>query len=98
MLTNASMGIKIRRLGRVSELVVTANILVRLDEGGSATDHRRWWESATPSERAKADIVERSDTVIGSPFAECFYQREIKNVRNRAGIACMASAGAWLRI
>jgi hypothetical protein len=33
-ITNASMGIKIRPLGKVSKLVITANILVRLDQGG----------------------------------------------------------------
>jgi hypothetical protein len=33
-ITNASMGVKIRPLGKVSKLVVTANLLVRLDEGG----------------------------------------------------------------
>jgi Putative MetA-pathway of phenol degradation len=32
--TNASMGVKIRPLGKLSKLVVTANVLVRLDEGG----------------------------------------------------------------
>jgi hypothetical protein len=32
--TNASMGVKIRPLGTLSKLVVTANVLVRLDEGG----------------------------------------------------------------
>ncbi len=32
--TNASMGVKIRPLGSLSKLVVTANVLVRLDEGG----------------------------------------------------------------
>ena len=33
-ITNASMGVKFRPLGKVSKLVVTANVLVRLDEGG----------------------------------------------------------------
>ena len=33
-ITNASMGVKIRPLGSLSKLVVTANLLVRLDEGG----------------------------------------------------------------
>ena len=33
-ITNASMGIKIRPIGRASKLVFTANVLVRLDEGG----------------------------------------------------------------
>lgn len=33
-ITNASMGIKILPLGKASKLVVTANVLVRLDEGG----------------------------------------------------------------
>jgi hypothetical protein len=33
-ITNASMGVKIRPLGTLSKLVVTANVLVRLDEGG----------------------------------------------------------------
>jgi hypothetical protein len=33
-ITNASMGIKLRPFGRVSKLVLTANVLVRLDEGG----------------------------------------------------------------
>jgi hypothetical protein len=33
-ITNASMGVKIRPLGALSKLVVTANVLVRLDEGG----------------------------------------------------------------
>jgi hypothetical protein len=33
-ITNASMGVKFRPLGKVSKLVVTANLLVRLDEGG----------------------------------------------------------------
>src|SRR6266403_1659304 len=33
-ITNASMGVKLRPLGKVSKLVVTANLLVRLDEGG----------------------------------------------------------------
>jgi hypothetical protein len=33
-ITNASMGVKIRPLGKLSKLVVTANVLVRLDEGG----------------------------------------------------------------
>jgi hypothetical protein len=28
------MGVKIRPLSRISKLVVTANLLVRLDEGG----------------------------------------------------------------
>lgn len=32
--TNASMGVKVRPLGKLSKLVVTANLLVRLDEGG----------------------------------------------------------------
>lgn len=32
--TNASMGVKFRPLGKISKLVVTANLLVRLDEGG----------------------------------------------------------------
>ncbi|HEV3202469.1 MAG TPA: transporter, partial [Bryobacteraceae bacterium] len=33
-ITNASMGVKVRPLGKLSKLVVTANVLVRLDEGG----------------------------------------------------------------
>jgi Putative MetA-pathway of phenol degradation len=33
-LTNASMGIKLRPFPKVSKLVITANVLVRLDEGG----------------------------------------------------------------
>jgi hypothetical protein len=33
-ITNASMGIKLRPFPKVSKLVITANILVRLDEGG----------------------------------------------------------------
>jgi hypothetical protein len=33
-ITNASMGIKVRPLPSLSKLVVTANVLVRLDEGG----------------------------------------------------------------
>jgi Putative MetA-pathway of phenol degradation len=33
-ITNASMGIKLRPLGRTSRLVLTANVLVRLDDGG----------------------------------------------------------------
>jgi hypothetical protein len=33
-ITNASMGIKLRPFPKVSKLVVTANVLVRLDEGG----------------------------------------------------------------
>jgi hypothetical protein len=33
-ITNASMGVKFRPLGKLSKLVVTANVLVRLDEGG----------------------------------------------------------------
>jgi len=33
-ITNASMGIKIRPIGRASKLVFTANVLVRLDDGG----------------------------------------------------------------
>jgi hypothetical protein len=33
-ITNASMGVKVRPLGTLSKLVVTANVLVRLDEGG----------------------------------------------------------------
>ena len=33
-ITNASMGVKFRPLGQISKLVVTANLLVRLDEGG----------------------------------------------------------------
>ena len=32
-ITNASMGGKVRPLGKLSKLVVTANVLVRLDEG-----------------------------------------------------------------
>ena len=32
--TNASMGIKLRPFPKVSKLVITANVLVRLDEGG----------------------------------------------------------------
>jgi hypothetical protein len=32
--TNASMGVKIRPLSKVSKLVLTANVLVRLDNGG----------------------------------------------------------------
>jgi hypothetical protein len=33
-ITNASMGIKVRPFGKVSRLVLTANVLVRLDDGG----------------------------------------------------------------
>jgi hypothetical protein len=33
-ITNASMGIKLRPFPKVSKLVITANVLVRLDEGG----------------------------------------------------------------
>jgi hypothetical protein len=33
-ITNASMGIKLRPLPKISKLVVTANVLVRLDDGG----------------------------------------------------------------
>jgi hypothetical protein len=33
-ITNASMGVKVRPMGKLSKLVVTANVLVRLDEGG----------------------------------------------------------------
>jgi hypothetical protein len=33
-ITNASMGIKVRPLGRISKLVLSANVLVRLDNGG----------------------------------------------------------------
>ncbi|HEY2545462.1 MAG TPA: transporter [Candidatus Acidoferrum sp.] len=32
--TNASMGIKVRPFGKISRLVFTANVLVRLDDGG----------------------------------------------------------------
>jgi hypothetical protein len=32
--TDASMGVKVRPLGKLSKLVVTANVLIRLDEGG----------------------------------------------------------------
>jgi len=33
-LTNPSMGIKLRPFGKVSRLVFTGNVLVRLDDGG----------------------------------------------------------------
>jgi hypothetical protein len=33
-ITNASMGLKVRPFGKVSRLVLTANVLVRLDDGG----------------------------------------------------------------
>ncbi len=33
-ITNASMGIKVRPLGKISKLVLSANVLVRLDNGG----------------------------------------------------------------
>jgi hypothetical protein len=33
-ITNASMGIKVRPFGKLSKLVFTANVLVRLDDGG----------------------------------------------------------------